>query len=156
MGERGNATGVESVLTWQTGYPISVDFAAGYPRSLPGVSSASARLERGEADLAVIVGDLAVDRLSSGARATLMTLPTILITQPDESAAWALNADVRLFASRPGLEEAGTVTRSDGVSLPLRSASESRLMTERGWLTAICRQLIARTDPSTAESVASS
>ena len=35
-GGQGNATGAVSVLTWRTGYPMSVDFAEGHPTYRPG------------------------------------------------------------------------------------------------------------------------
>ena len=39
MGEAGSAGGAEAVLSWQTGFPASVDIGPGYPKSLPGVTS---------------------------------------------------------------------------------------------------------------------
>jgi formylmethanofuran dehydrogenase subunit B len=43
-------TGADSVLTWQTGYPFSVNLPADHPRYNPSDFSAQKVLERGEAD----------------------------------------------------------------------------------------------------------
>jgi formylmethanofuran dehydrogenase subunit B len=54
----GNRSGAEAVLTWQTGYPLAVDFARGHPRYAPH-DGAGARLARGDADAVLVVGDAA-------------------------------------------------------------------------------------------------
>src|SRR5690606_20306643 len=46
LGSPGNAAGAAQVLTWQTGFPAAVNFAAGYPRHLPGEAEAATLLER--------------------------------------------------------------------------------------------------------------
>jgi formylmethanofuran dehydrogenase subunit B len=141
MGEPGNSTGAEAVLTWQTGFPSSVDLGAGYPRSLPGVTSASERLRLGEADLAFIVGAFAPEQLDATAREHLTRIPRVVIAPADEVESWPMAADVICCAAIPGLEDEGTVMRIDGVSLPLRPIRPSRFLTERQWLGAISQQL---------------
>src|SRR5204863_6860794 len=56
MRVQGDVTGADTVLTWQTGYPFSVNFSRGYPRYNPGEFSAQDMLERGEADACLLLG----------------------------------------------------------------------------------------------------
>jgi formylmethanofuran dehydrogenase subunit B len=133
IGEPGNPSGAQAVLAWQTGFPASVDLAAGFPESLPGVTSAADRLKRGEADVALVVG--------AAGRALLDEAPgrpaAIVIGPPATSGATSQEVAVLCHAAIPGLEEAGTVMRADGVALPLRPVRRSRFPTEREWLDAI-------------------
>ena len=138
MGEPGNSQGAEAVLTWQTGFPASVDLSAGYPRSLPGVTSASRRLSRGEADLALVVGSVPLEQLMRTARTPREGFPRVVIAPQDDTDSCAARATiVRCFAATPGLDDSGTVMRVDGVSLPLRPVRDARFPTERQWLEAI-------------------
>lgn len=134
MGEPGNVQGAEAAITWQTGFPSSVDLASGFPRSLPGTTSAETRLVRGEADLALIVGKLDRDAFSEAARATLQRLPTITIANLSARQEASEGQAVWLSAAIPGLDEVGTATRVDGISLRLRPVHESRFPTEREWI----------------------
>ena len=147
MGEPGNAQGAEAVLTWQTGFPSSVDLGAGYPTSLPGVTSARQRLSRGEADMALIVGRFDVEALEPAAREHLDRIPRVLIAPADEAESWPMAAEVICYAAIPGLEDEGTVMRIDGVSLPLRPIRSSRFLTERQWLEAISQRMTALARP---------
>ena len=79
LGGAGNAVGAEAVLTWQTGSPQSVDFSGDCPRALAEDSSAAARLERGDADAALIVADAVEDWLPVAAREHLQRIPRIVI-----------------------------------------------------------------------------
>ncbi len=137
MGEPGNLPGAEAVSTWQTGFPSNIDYSAGSPRSLPGVTDAGRRLAWGQADLAVIVGGLSPGQLEAEARAGLPSVPLIVIAPPEDAGWPAEAAAVRCFAAAPGVEEAGTVTRVDGVSLPLRPVLTTSLPSVRAWLEAI-------------------
>jgi formylmethanofuran dehydrogenase subunit B len=60
----GNARGAEDVLAWQTGFPAAVSFARGHPRAGPGEFSATALLERGEVDAALVVASDPLEHLS--------------------------------------------------------------------------------------------
>jgi len=80
----GNRNGHDTALTWQTGFPMAVDFSRGAPRYHP-EDAALPRLARGAFDVALIVGgmDRALnyaqvdDYLRSGARrVTLIQAPT--------------------------------------------------------------------------------
>jgi formylmethanofuran dehydrogenase subunit B len=141
MGEPGNAPGAEAVLTWQTGFPASVDLSPGYPVSLPGTTGALERLLHGEADLALIVGRFDREALASASREKLERIPNILIASADEARVWSTTPDVTCFAAVPGLEEQGNVMRVDGVSLPLRPIRPSRFLSERQWLEAIGQRI---------------
>lgn len=141
MGEPGNRPGAEAVLTWQTGFPAGVDLGPGYPRSLPCATSTRARLLRGEADAALIVGEFSIDTLDSPAKAHFLSLPKITIAPPDSAGAGAPSGGVRLSASLPGLEEDGTVTRIDGLSLRLSPVRSGVFPSERDWIERITRRL---------------
>ena len=140
MGEPGNSQGAEAVLTWQTGFPTSVDLSAGYPRSLPGVTSCqpTARLRRGGpgADC----GDhCRMEQLNEKSREQLEKIPAVVIAPLDDANPWPTEPRMRCFAATPGLDDSGTVMRVDGVSLPLRPVRTSLYMTERQWLEAILK-----------------
>ena len=137
MGETGNRVGLEAALTWQTGFPASVDFAAGAPESIPGVTSARARLQRGEVDLVVVVGAFANDRVGSELIAVLGQIPTIWIGPA--GAALNRSLTVHLVAGAIGCETGGTVFRADGVAIPVRPHRPCRLMTDRSWVEALMR-----------------
>jgi formylmethanofuran dehydrogenase subunit B len=141
MGEPGNSQGAEAVLTWQTAFHTSVDLSAGYPRSLPGVTTASRRFGCGEADLALIVGSLPLEQLDENSREHLEKIPAVVIAPRDDTAPWPAEPGVRCFAATPGLDDSGTVMRIDGVSLPLRPVRASPFLTERQWLEAIVKQM---------------
>jgi formylmethanofuran dehydrogenase subunit B len=141
MGQPGNAHGVEAVLSWQTGFPASVDLAAGYPRSLPVLTSAIERLSRWGTDLAVIVGGIEIDDFPPSARKQLRKIPVIVVAPPDRIVPDRAASAVSMFAATPGLDEEGIVMRVDGVSLPVISIRPTSLPTERQWLEAICQQL---------------
>ena len=56
----GNRSGADSVLTSQAGFPLTVDFAHGYPRYDPHGGSALSVLQRGEVDTVLVVGDVSL------------------------------------------------------------------------------------------------
>jgi formylmethanofuran dehydrogenase subunit B len=124
LGEPGNAPGAAQVLAWQTGFPAAVNFAAGYPRSLTGESTAAAILERGETDAALIIAADPLDKrepsLSAAAQTHLRKIPTIVLD--DHATDTASQAAVAIFTPIFGIETAGSVFRSDHVALPLHAA----------------------------------
>jgi formylmethanofuran dehydrogenase subunit B len=117
----GNRSGVDTVMTWQTGYPMAIDFARGAPRYRP-ADDAAALLARGEIQVALVVGAAASvpasirDGLSHvscsviGPRASASPFPTFA----------AIDTGVA------GIHERGTAVRLDEIPLPLRPALESR------------------------------
>jgi formylmethanofuran dehydrogenase subunit B len=110
----GNARGAEDVLAWQTGFPAAVSFARGYPRANPGELSATALLERGEVDAALVVASDPLARLPG-----LRELPTVVIDARHTETAKA--ARVAFATAVEGIEVAGTAHRMDGVPVPLRA-----------------------------------
>src|SRR5690606_33864149 len=60
----GNRNGAEAVLTWQSGFPMTVDYSRGFPRYRPDESSA-ALLERGAVDAMVVVGNAGAEGIPS-------------------------------------------------------------------------------------------
>jgi len=119
LGSAGNAAGASAVQAWQTGFALNVSLAQGFPQSIPAATSADALLARGGADAVLVVGENppedALSRwLASGSR----PIPSIVIAP--KAPVTALAATVALDSATPGIESGGTVTRSDGISLPLR------------------------------------
>lgn len=128
MGEAGNAHGAEAVLAWQTGLTPGVDLGGGFPEALPVATSGVGRLARGEADAALVVGDLTFDDWPDAARSRLGRIPWVYIGPPENPLAAA--ATLALAAATVGLDEDGTVTRVDGVSLPIRAVRDRAWPTE--------------------------
>ncbi|WP_428306448.1 hypothetical protein [Lacipirellula sp.] len=125
LGSPGNAPGAAQVLTWQTGFPSAVNFAAGHPRHLPGEATAASMLERGETDAAIIIGSSPSDHLPPAARTTLGKIPIILLT--NEASDATQQAAVTLFTPTFGIETAGNVFRCDNIALPLTAAIRPKL-----------------------------
>ncbi|WP_406697023.1 formylmethanofuran dehydrogenase subunit B [Singulisphaera sp. Ch08] len=135
LGGPGNPAGAEAALTWQTGSPSSVSLARGWPRTMPGVTSAEALLAGRRADAALIVGDGEFSGLSAAARAHLERIPRIVIGS--KATAQGNKATVALDAATYGIDAGGTVMRSDGVVLPLRPPLNPSTPTDREWLQAL-------------------
>lgn len=117
----GNRSGAEAVLSWQTGYPAAVDFAAGYPTYGP-ERRGIVRAARGEIAGALVVGSVAAmpaDHLAAlrGVR--------IAAIGPRASAS-PLGCEVVLDTAIAGIHEAGTAYRLDDVPLPLRPPLRGR------------------------------
>jgi formylmethanofuran dehydrogenase subunit B len=122
LGNRGNTTGSENVLTWRTGYPASVDFARGFPRYQPEESVGPKLVERREVDAAVLVGCDA-EMFTPELVERLNKIPTIVIGPEVEIA--GLRPTVCIRTARYGLETTGTTYRPDEVPLELRPLRES-------------------------------
>jgi formylmethanofuran dehydrogenase subunit B len=135
MGAPGNGSGAASVLSWQAGAPASVDYGLGYPRHLPGEATLDARLNSGEVDAVLLVADDPSATLSAALLELLAKIPSIVVA-PGSTAPARLTS-VAFDVARPGIESGGTVSRIDGVMLPLRPAIDSGLPTDRQILDAI-------------------
>lgn len=136
----------ENVLTWQTGYPCGVNFAAGYPSYDADGYSANRLLERGEVDSVLMIGSRGFEHLSESAHDRLYNLPVILL-----ETAWIIpcgenrfNPTVRIPVAQPGLQTGGSVFRMDGVPLPLRQVIESQLPSEKEVLAAILESVLVQ------------
>jgi formylmethanofuran dehydrogenase subunit B len=116
----GNRSGADAVTTWQTGFPVAVDFTRGHPRYLPHEGTAHARLARGEVDALLLVGSAAF------VPADLLTLttrvPRALIGPRASTVVVAGSArDIVIDTGIAGIHEGGTALRMDDVPLPLRA-----------------------------------
>jgi formylmethanofuran dehydrogenase subunit B len=135
LGEPGNPSGAASVLSWQAGAPSSVDFGAGYPRHLPGEASLKSRLDAGQVDAVLIVGETLPDAI------TLKKMVGVRSIRLWPVATEPMTSTVSINVARPGIETGGTVARIDGVMLPLRPLVPSHLPTDRQVLDAISERL---------------
>jgi formylmethanofuran dehydrogenase subunit B len=110
----GNRMGAEQVLTWQTGYPIAVDFSGGAPSYQPGRSTA-ALLAAGAIDSVLVVGDY---RSLPAAVASQLKSGETIVIGPGATGAAPGDA-IAIDAARAGIHEGGTAFRLDDVPLPL-------------------------------------
>jgi formylmethanofuran dehydrogenase subunit B len=115
----GNRNGADAVTTWQTGYPLAVDFARGYPRYRPIGGTAAERLARGEVDVALVVGSLDGGRVPDALVAALGGARCVVIgPRASES---PLDVAVAIDGAVVGIHEAGVALRMDDVPLPMRA-----------------------------------
>jgi formylmethanofuran dehydrogenase subunit B len=110
----GNRTGAEAVLTWQTGYPLAVDYSRGHPMYLPGDRGLS-RLAQGRFTAALVVGS---PSLEGEAVKALGGIDTVAIG-PGASQA-PFKTRVAIDTGVAGIHEGGTAYRMDEVPLSLR------------------------------------
>lgn len=121
--QRGNVTGADKVVAWQTGYPFCVNLSRGYPRYNPGEFNTSVQLARGEADAAMIVGNDPMPDFTSAARDHLRRIPYIALSADETDI--TREATVAFATAKFGLETGGTVYRMDEVPLALRPVVKS-------------------------------
>ena len=110
----GNRPGAESVLTWQTGYPMAVDYSRGYPRYEPGLRGLN-RLETGGFSAALVVGS---PDFSAGTTSALARIDTIAIGPRATQASF--NPRLAIDTGVAGIHDGGTGYRMDEVPLSLR------------------------------------
>ncbi|HEU4564492.1 MAG TPA: hypothetical protein VFS05_07585 [Gemmatimonadaceae bacterium] len=113
----GNRVGAEVVLTWQTGFPMAVDFARGWPRYRP-EHPALAALAAGEVDAALLLGDARAMPRALAER--LAGVPSVVVG-PRASEA-PVRPLVAVDTGVAGIHEGGSAVRMDDVPLPLRPA----------------------------------
>ncbi|MCD6243657.1 MAG: formylmethanofuran dehydrogenase subunit B [Thermoproteota archaeon] len=114
-----NVTGSDNVFLWTTGYPFGIDFSRGYPRMVPGVTTAPDLLMRGEVDAALIISSDPVAHFPKRAVEHLSKIPVITIDPK-----WSLTAtisDVIIPSGIVGVECGGTAYRLDDVPLRIKS-----------------------------------
>src|SRR5688572_7131100 len=114
----GNRSGADVCLTAQTGYPMAVDFTAGYPRYRP-YDAAAVRFARGGVDAVLLVGSAA--RLPPELGVAMSQLPAVAIGPRASESAFA-NAAAVIDTAVAGIHESGTALRMDDVPLPLARA----------------------------------
>jgi formylmethanofuran dehydrogenase subunit B len=110
-----NRNGVESLLTWQTGYPFAVEFRSGVPtygtdrRGLDDI---------GSVDAALLVGDWRA--IPAASLAALASLPRVVVGPGASDAPGG--PLVVIDTGRAGIHEGGTAYRLDDIPLPLAPA----------------------------------
>jgi formylmethanofuran dehydrogenase subunit B len=109
----GNRSGADACLTAQTGYPMAVDFARGYPRYRP-YDGAAVRHGRGGVDALLIVGSAA---LVPSALTGSPLIPTIVIGP--RATEISVPPVVAIDTGVVGIHEHGTAVRMDEVPLPM-------------------------------------
>jgi formylmethanofuran dehydrogenase subunit B len=114
----GNRVGAESVMTWQAGYPVSVDYSRGYPRYTPDVRGLDV-IDSGRYKAALIVGSPVLDPAVSEA---LGRMSTAVVGPRATQAAFATR--VAIDTGVAGIHEGGTAYRADDVPLRLRPPLE--------------------------------
>jgi formylmethanofuran dehydrogenase subunit B len=108
----GNRNGAESVMTWQTGFPMTVDYSRGVPRYRPD-DAAATLLERGAVDAIVLVGNARAEGIPS-----MDGVPRVVIGPWASQAEPA--AEVAIDTGVAGIHEGGMAFRMDDIPLPLR------------------------------------
>lgn len=131
----GNVTGGDQVLTWQTGYPMAVNFSRGYPRFNPGEFTAVDLLAGSEADAALIIASDPGANFPQAAIDHLHHIPTIVL-DPKPTPTTEL-ARVAFTTATYGINTSGTVYRMDEVPITLRPAFPSPYPTDEEVLKAI-------------------
>jgi formylmethanofuran dehydrogenase subunit B len=118
MRGHGNVTGINHVLTWQTGYPFAVNFSRGYPRYNPGEFSVVDMLGRQEVDAALIIATDPGAHLPWAAVRHLQKIPTIVLEPHcNLTTPWA---QVVIPVAPAGVGAAGTFYRMDNVPLRVK------------------------------------
>jgi len=123
MRGHGNVNGNNQVFSWQTGYPIAVNFFKGYPRFNPGEFSVIDLLNRGDVDAALVVATDPAAHLPHTAVEALQKIPTIVLDPANTLITeWA---DVVIPVATCGLSAEGTYYRMDNVPIRLRKILDS-------------------------------
>ncbi|MHB8954749.1 MAG: formylmethanofuran dehydrogenase subunit B [Pirellulaceae bacterium] len=135
----GDVAGADSVLSWHTGYPFSVNLARGYPRYNPGEYSANSLLERSEVDAVLLVGSEGVAQLTPAAQQSLSRIPSIVLDYPSTECPWP--PAVHFTTAIYGVHRPGTAYRMDEVPVPLRQILSSPLPADHEVLDAIRQAL---------------
>ena len=110
----GNRVGAEAVLTWQTGYPLAVDFTLGHPRYRPERRGTGMDSDRYQAVL--LLGSLPVN---SPTLASLSGVRPAVIGPRASQASFPTS--IAIDTGVAGIHDAGTAYRMDELPLPLRS-----------------------------------
>jgi formylmethanofuran dehydrogenase subunit B len=124
--------GAKSVRTWQAGFGGDLDLSLGSPRLLTREGSFQ-RVQRGEVDALFVVGESHFVKTS---------FPQVVVrpgwSGPRPAAGDPADpmhprdyqGDVCIPTAAPGIDEAGSVSRFDGVMLPLRPPFPGRRITQ--------------------------
>jgi formylmethanofuran dehydrogenase subunit B len=115
----------QQVTTWQTGFPVRVNFSSGAPAHDPRRDSARYAIEQGEVDAMVFVSALDAARTPLASDLPLSDLPLIVLGRAGMRAD---GCSVFIPVSVPGLHHTGHFYRADNVvAIHLRKLAESAL-----------------------------
>lgn len=118
-----NVAGIGQCAAWETGFPMSIDFARGSAYFNPGETAACDVLARGDSDAALIVS---ADPASNFPRKTVEALAKMPVIQIDPyENPTTLLADVVIPSAIAGVEAEGTAYRMDGLSLRMKKLVDS-------------------------------
>jgi formylmethanofuran dehydrogenase subunit B len=118
----GNQSGAESALTWQTGFPIGVDYSRGYPRYEPEYGRSDQRYKSFSA--ALIVGRPMLEEPIVSALEKVVT-----VAIGPKASQSPLSPRVAIDTGTAGIHEGGTAYRMDDVPLPLRPPLQAQRST---------------------------
>ena len=114
----GNRSGADAVLTWQTGYPVSVDFSRGYPRYRPFDGRAAVLLEERQVDAVLVLGSSA---LVPSNVASMMTRVPVAVAGPRASESAFADGVSAIDTGLAGVHEGDMALRMDDVPVRLRA-----------------------------------
>lgn len=121
LGGNEGSTSAAYVATWQTGYPLRVSYAKGYPEYDSSRYSIGRMVADNEGDLLVWLSSFTTEL---GPPPTHM--PTVVLGTPGIRLSQA--PAVFIPVGTPGVDHAGTLVRCDGVvSLPVKNLNRSQL-----------------------------
>jgi formylmethanofuran dehydrogenase subunit B len=113
------ATTANSVSTWQSGYPLRVNFNKGYPEYDAQRYSTRNVLHNKEVDTL-----LWISSFSSNINPPRASIPTIVLATPETKLNF--KPDVFIPVSTPGIDHTGQLFRTDSVvALPLKQVRQS-------------------------------
>jgi formylmethanofuran dehydrogenase subunit B len=119
LGGNDGGSSFQNVLAWQSGYPLRVNFASGSPDYDPYLYGTRKMLASRAADAVVWISSFGVE-----SRPPPAEVPTVILARP--SRRLALDAEVFIPVSVPGLHHSGTLFRADSVvALPVRGLQPS-------------------------------
>jgi formylmethanofuran dehydrogenase subunit B len=110
----GNRVGAEAVLTWQTGYPLGVDFTLGYPRYRP--ERRGTRMDNGRYQAVLLLGSLPVNNPTLASLSGLR--PAVIGPRASQA---SFPTSIAIDTGVAGIHDAGTAYRMDELPLALRS-----------------------------------
>lgn len=123
------------VATWQTGFPLPLSFARGYPEHDPYRFAGRRLLERGRVDALLWISAFDATQVPPGA-----PVPTVALGRPGMRL--SSPAEAHIPVATPGRDHAGQIFRCDGVvALPLRALRATDLPSVAQVLGAIEAQL---------------
>lgn len=125
----------QNVSTWQSGFPMRISYGSGAPAHEPALHGTGALLENRAADAILWLNSLNPELRPPAGR-----MPTIALARP--SRRLAQDVEVYIPVAAPGIDQAGTLFRTDGVvSLPLQPLRRAFAPAAAGVLDAIRQRL---------------